>query len=109
METTFKIKCKECNKYVANSNNVLGMHLRKEHKIEYQDYIVKHEYDNIWPICLCGCNEKLIWKKGGFSRFKKNHSSRDKHNVMYGKKRTNEQKKKYSKAAFKRWQTKKDI
>tara|TARA_Y100000034_G_scaffold59644_1_gene72500 strand:- start:17549 stop:18628 length:1080 start_codon:yes stop_codon:yes gene_type:complete len=112
-KTTFTIKCLECNELIGNSNNVIGRHLRKVHKIEYPDYIVKHEFNNEWPICQCGCDEKLEWKKGGFSRFKKNHGSRGENNPMFGLKgkdnpntgkiRTDEQKKKYSEAAKESW------
>lgn len=117
--TLFTINCKECNKAVANSNNVLARHLRKLHNIEWPDYLVKHEYDGIWPICACGCGEKLEWQKGGFENKPYNHRhghrvvSKGEKNPMFGKKgpdnpnygkvRTEEHKKNYSRAAEKRW------
>lgn len=117
-EKTFSIVCKECNVPVANSNNVLGRHLRKVHKMEFPDYLVKYEYSGQWPICGCGCGEKLAWKKGGFSKFIKEHTSRGKLNPMYGKRgknspnygkvRTAEHRANYSRAVKKRWRNKED-
>ena len=110
--TSFNIKCLECNQLVANSKNVLGRHLRKSHKIEYVDYIVKHEYNNVWPVCACGCNERLKFHKG-FSSHVDGHSSRGENNGMYGKRgsdnpntgkiRTAEMRERYSSGAKKSW------
>ena len=112
-EKSFSITCKECNTPVANSNNVLGRHLRKVHKLEFPEYLVKHEHDSQWPKCSCGCGEKLQWKKGGFSKFIKEHSTRGELNPMYGKRgkdspnygkvRNAEHRANYSRAAQKRW------
>ena len=113
-ETEFSIKCLECDKPVANSNNVLGRHLRKVHSLEFPDYLVKHEHEGKWPICSCGCGQKLRWKKGGFQSFYSIAcSSKGENNGMFGligeespnfgKIRTVEHKKRYSKAAQKRW------
>lgn len=109
----YKLVCKECNTPVANSNNVLGFHLRKIHKMEWVDYVIKHQCGGIHPTCACGCGEKLKWKKGGFVEFIRGHSSRGQLNGMfglrgeqspnYGKIRTDEHKKHYSVAAKKQW------
>ena len=117
-EKSFSITCKECNTPVANSNNVLGRHLRKVHKLEFPEYLVKHEHDSQWPKCSCGCGEKLQWKKGGFSKFIKEHSTRGELNPMYGKRgkdspnygkvRNAEHRANYSRAAQKRWKDKQD-
>ena len=109
----FTIKCKICDELVANSNNVLARHVRKEHKIEWPAYQVLTEYNNVWPVCKCGCNTKLKWAKGGFPGYLRGHSNKGKNNGMYGKRgadspnfgkvRTSKQKESYSKAAQKRW------
>ena len=85
---TKKLVCKECDKAVANSNNVLARHIRSAHSIEWQDYVVKHEYDGIWPECQCGCGETLPWKKGGFAKFIKGHENRGDQNPMAQKRET---------------------
>lgn len=122
-EVEFTIECKECNSLVANSNNVLARHLHKEHNIEWSDYLIKNNHSGIWPLCLCGCGEKVRYAKGAaegsFRRYIKGHDSRGENNPMfgkkgedcpnYGKKRTEEHKKKYSEAAKKRWADPNDI
>ena len=110
---SFKLVCQECNILVANSNNVLGRHVRKVHGIEWDSYLVKHHHGGTWPICKCGCGEKIKWKKGGFPKFQYGHQARGKNNSMsgkkgkdnpnYGKIRTKEHREKYRKAAQKRW------
>lgn len=60
----FTIKCKECGEFVANSNNVLSRHLKKHHKINWIDYVVKWEHENVWPMCACDCGEKLPFHRG---------------------------------------------
>src|SRR3989344_2728225 len=60
----FTIVCLECNELVANSNNVLSRHLQVKHNIKYVDYIIKYKHNNVWPICKCGCGEKLRFCRG---------------------------------------------
>lgn len=110
----FTLRCKECSRLVANSNNVLGRHVRKEHGLEYPDYLVKHEHAGVWPTCACGCGERVKWHLGGFSRFfSKTCGSKGENNGMHGKKgadspnfgkeRTIGARLNYSRAASKRW------
>ena len=105
------ITCKECG-YECSAQNALGYHLRS-HGLTYAEYVVKHEYDNVWP--HCHCRIKLPYKKGGFSRFcSKSCAFSGTNNPMSGKtgdkspifglKRTEEQLKNYSEGAKKRWE-----
>jgi len=111
--TKFSMKCLECNELVANSNNVLARHLRKIHNIDWTNYTVKHYHDGVWPICKCGCGNKLEKNHTNFGEFICGHSSRGEFNPMFGKKgddnpntgkvRNDSMKEKYSKAAKSRW------
>ncbi len=74
--TEKSILCLECNKPVANSHNVLARHLRTIHSIDWDNYVVKHEHHGEWPVCVCGCNQKLIWRKGGFGKYLKGHDAK---------------------------------
>jgi len=48
------LTCQECNKKVK-SNQQLMYHLTKEHpEISQYDYIIKHKYNDINPLCKCG-------------------------------------------------------
>lgn len=109
--TSFSLKCKICDTLVANTPNVLSRHIKKEHNLSYEDYIVIFYYDGIHPVCACGCLNKLRRHKGGFPKFISGHNSKIKNpmeglkgklNPNYGKKRSKEAKKKYSLAAIKR-------
>ena len=70
-----KLVCQECDRPAANSNNVLARHVRNAHGIDWPDYVVKHEHGGTWPICACGCNERLMWRKGGFGRYIAGHET----------------------------------
>lgn len=105
------ITCKECG-HNCSAQNALGYHLRI-HGLKYTDYVVKHDYSGIWPVCSCGT--RLEHKKGGFTRFcSKSCATSGINNPMsgkigekspnYGLKRTEEQLKHYSSGAKKRWQ-----
>jgi len=110
---TFTMRCLECGDLVANSNNVLARHVRKVHSLEWPDYEIKHFHGGEAPKCKCGCGKYLKWKKGGFASFVDGHATRGENNPMFGrrgedspnkgKKRTNEMKQRYSKAAQTRW------
>lgn len=73
--TEKKLQCRVCKKQVANTPNVLARHLRSAHAIEWPDYVVVYELDGKWPLCACGCNQRLVWKKGGFGKYLKGHDS----------------------------------
>lgn len=83
--------CHECNLCVANTNNVLARHVRAVHNLEWPDYYVKHELDGEWPVCECGCGEKLLWRKGGFPKFVKGHENKGEQNPMARKKEKNKE------------------
>lgn len=74
--TDKKLTCLECNKSVANTPNVLARHLRTTHGVDWIDYVVKHEHAGVWPMCVCGCNQRLIWKKGGFGKYLRGHDAK---------------------------------
>jgi hypothetical protein len=47
-------------------------------QVHWFEKILKEKYNNIWPVCACGCGEKVKWKAGirDFSRYKQYHSGR---------------------------------
>ena len=66
--------CKICQADVKNSIK-LTYHIRNEHKISKEEYIILTEYNNERPKCSCGCGKYLIWnKKTKFYRFYGDHS-----------------------------------
>lgn len=78
-KTDYTIECLECLQNVAATQNGLSLHLKRQHSLEYVEYIVKHEYQGSHPLCQCGCKNKLVWRKGkGFGRFLHGHNRRAK-------------------------------
>ena len=67
--------CKLCGKkfekcglqYEYNDKNVItrmfNEHLKNDHKITLEEYIIQTEFNGNAPTCECGCGEKLIFCK----------------------------------------------
>ncbi len=53
-----KDNCKICNK-IIHTNQGLAIHLNKIHNKKFYEYILEFELNNQWPLCKCGCNEKV--------------------------------------------------
>ena len=63
-ETTQYTQCLECDTSVKN-RVLLKKHLKKHHTgLLFEDYVVKHEHGGVWPLCLCGCGEKVKFQGG---------------------------------------------
>jgi len=75
----YTIECQECQQLTANTQNGLALHLKSTHDLDYISYIIKHQYDGQHPMCKCGCNQKLQWKKGkNFGEYIHGHNKRKK-------------------------------
>lgn len=105
------VVCKDCGTE-CSAPNALGYHLRKAHGTTYVEYLVRHEHGGIWPRCKCGSPRK--WHNGGFRDFcSRSCAASGEDNAMgrlkgeaspnFGKRRTAEQRARYSAAAKKRW------
>lgn len=57
--------CKECG-FQATSNKQLVHHINKEHG-NWENYYVKHYFNGEWPICKCGCGEKVQLLRHGIN------------------------------------------
>jgi|AntAceMinimDraft_10_1070366.scaffolds.fasta_scaffold06563_3 hypothetical protein len=66
---TFSI-CKECGNSFHYQSGCFTNHLKKEHNMSLQDYVVKYKYDNNEskiPKCQCGyCDELVPFYRGKF-------------------------------------------
>lgn len=52
----------------------LANHVRKEHGLSFEDYVVQSEYNGIPPKCACGlCNEQTFFNRGKFSEYALDH------------------------------------
>ena len=78
-KTEYTVECLECHNKVATTQNGLSLHLKRQHTLEYVEYIIKHEFGGTHPVCQCGCGNKLVWRKGkGFGKFLHGHNRRTK-------------------------------
>lgn len=62
--------CKECGKVfsykkMSSCKAQLKGHLKVEHNMDLLDYIVKHEYNGVRPVCPCGCGHELTLRNTG--------------------------------------------
>lgn len=60
----FTFKCKICGKIIEHKKeNVMraqaNKHLKEEHNMSVEDYLIKYELNGVHPKCLCGCGEDV--------------------------------------------------
>lgn len=71
-----KFTCKECDREFDTYKG-LQSHRSKAHKISGAQTYVDLHYNGIWPVCKCGCNEKLnYFSTFGFGEYLQGHSVR---------------------------------
>lgn len=63
------LTCKICGKEISHEKDSycrqkLTNHLKKEHNISTEEYIIKYYYDGKPPQCPCGCGKPLKLNKG---------------------------------------------
>ena len=53
------LKCQICNESFISSSSLMH-HLGKKHQnISKEEYIIQYFYNNVHPLCKCGCNNKV--------------------------------------------------
>ncbi len=70
-------KCNKCDD-VFDSCDGLRRHFGRIHKVSAYQFYVDTNLNGIWPVCKCGCGEKVIWSRQlkGFRNFVAGHQSR---------------------------------
>lgn len=76
-QTKSKLKCHECGEHVIDYRNLM-FHINKKHKnLTQEEYIIKYYFNNVPPLCKCGCGEKTSFtrynKNKWFASYKKGH------------------------------------
>lgn len=94
----YLIKCTICG-YKFKNRQEIKKHLLKIHNMEMIDYILKVKYNDIHPLCGCGCGGKVTFtnrlSKNWFSKHLANHypiTDEIKKNVAIGLKKVNMEK-----------------
>jgi hypothetical protein len=81
--------CLICGKKF-NSVKLRNNHLKKEHNISFEDYVIKIYYNGVRPLCKCGCGISLKFKplaRGPwFKEYTRNHWPHKKHSELTKKK-----------------------
>jgi len=74
------IKCNICqqefkHEFKGSEKKLLGKHLREIHGLTPQEYILKYEYNNIKPLCACGCGNETKYQKWKYLKYYKDHKN----------------------------------
>lgn len=82
--------CRICSKAFANNKGgQLTNHVKIEHNLELEEYIVLIEYQGLEPKCRCGfCEERPLFRRGHYSHYALGHNSiewgKQKYIELYG-------------------------
>lgn len=89
-------ECKNCNDTKDNnpfrvkfkSYDALRRHVSRQHKINSTQFYVDFYLDGKWPMCQCGCENKVKWSHQlkGFRQYSAGHQSRVHNNWGHNKK-----------------------
>ena len=76
--------CLICNKD-QKSNSGLGLHLRKAHSVSLEGYLLQHKYNNVVPLCKCGCGQNVLFFKTDYREFLQGHWVKINKELLYNK------------------------
>lgn len=92
-------KCVICDRNFA-SGNLLGWHVKNEHKLSKQDYILKYIFKGVHPTCKCGCGRQVKVLK--YYPYCREYISSHNPNAMLGRRHSKLAKEKMSLKAMER-------
>jgi hypothetical protein len=88
--------CKLCNEEYGRQGGSFNKHLKNKHEIdEYIEYIVKVDYNNIRPVCECGCGGYTKYHNNEFKKYIHGHNTQYTYNLLYEDRPNDEIKKLY--------------
>jgi 5-methylcytosine-specific restriction endonuclease McrA len=72
-----KYECKRCERNF-DDYSALRKHVGRIHKVHSTDFFVEFHLNGEWPLCKCGCNEKVKWSavRKSFCDYVQGHQSR---------------------------------
>ena len=87
-------KCLYCDSVFDHDFKGYGLkklikHIENEHKVKYQDYVIRNFYNGNKPLCLCGCGLETRFTKGRFLKYYSDHYNKIKGDIKsfkYGSK-----------------------
>lgn len=71
-------KCLKCENVEFEKYTSLSRHMCRTHKVDTSQFYVDYYLNGIWPLCKCGCGEKVnySYQLKGFRELCKGHYSR---------------------------------
>ena len=81
-------KCNKCECGGFDNYNSLSRHMGLTHKMDTTEFFVEYNLGGIWPLCKCGCEQKVKWSANlkGFRDYSQGHQSRVKNNWGHNQK-----------------------
>ena len=61
--------------YKGREKSKLRIHLKNNHQMRYEDYILKYDYEGIRPTCACGCGKNTNFHKGKYHKYYEDHKN----------------------------------
>jgi len=69
-----KFQCKICQRKCKNYAS-LSTHVNKMHRLSKKEYVLHFEYNDIIPLCKCGCGNETNFLRHKFGDFINGHNS----------------------------------
>jgi len=68
--------CEFCNEKIGRHGGHFNKHIHDKHGInDFKEYILKTKYQNIKPVCLCGCGLETKFVNGEFKKYYHGHNT----------------------------------
>jgi len=79
MLNKFKNTCLIDNKVIESECGVaiskLSKYVKNHHNITLEEYVLNYYYDNVKPLCHCGCSNEVPFFKGKYNKYLGNHKN----------------------------------
>lgn len=77
----YNAKCLECGEVITSETKgkelrKLNFHLKNKHDLSVKEYVIKHEYNSVKPLCACGCGNEVGFSKWKFNKYYKDHKNK---------------------------------
>src|ERR1035437_8799038 len=73
-----KYKCQLCEEVEFDNYTSLSRHMGRTHKMDTTQFYIDYHLNGVWPLCKCGCEEKVkwSWQLKSFRDYCQGHQSR---------------------------------
>jgi len=71
-----RLKCELCPKQF-NGEAQFAKHIRIDHNMRKQDYVLQFKHGGIPPVCICGCGTQTNWRFGSYRERIRGHITQE--------------------------------